>query len=149
MGSSNLPSEMISAFLMAQFEELDTINNLRKEVFNKYYDGTRELEEMGKVIRPIIPDYNDINYHMFYLILNSEKERNNLLEYFKQNDIIGTLHYLPLHTSPMGLEMGYKEGDLPITESISSRLIRLPMYAGLTNEEVDKVLFHLKEFFKK
>ena len=149
MGSSYLPSEMISAFLMAQFEELDTINNLRKEVFNKYYDGTRELEEMGKVRRPIIPDYNDINYHMFYLILNSEKERNNLLEYFKQNDIIGTLHYLPLHTSPMGLEMGYKEGDLPITESISSRLIRLPMYAGLTNEEVDKVLFHLKEFFKK
>ena len=149
MGSSYLPSEMISAFLMAQFEELDTINNLRKEVFNKYYDGTRELEEMGKVRRPIIPDYNDINYHMFYLILNSEKERNNLLEYFKQNDIIGTFHYLPLHTSPMGLEMGYKEGDLPITESISSRLIRLPMYAGLTNEEVDKVLFHLKEFFKK
>ena len=149
MGSSYLPSEMISAFLMAQFEELDTINNIRKEVFNKYYDGTRELEEMGKVRRPIIPDYNDINYHMFYLILNSEKERNNLLEYFKQNDIIGTLHYLPLHTSPMGLEMGYKEGDLPITESISSRLIRLPMYAGLTNEEVDKVLFHLKEFFKK
>lgn len=149
MGSSYLPSEMISAFLMAQFEELDTINNLRKEMFNKYYDGTRELEEMGKVRRPIIPDYNDINYHMFYLILNSEKERNNLLEYFKQNDIIGTFHYLPLHTSPMGLEMGYKEGDLPITESISSRLIRLPMYAGLTNEEVDKVLFHLKEFFKK
>lgn len=147
MGSSYLPSDIISAFLMAQFDEIDTINNLRKSVFEKYYNGTKKLEEMGMLKRPFIPKYNEINYHMLYLILNSEKERNDLLEHLKENDIIATFHYLPLHTSPMGLEMGYKEGDLPITESISSRIIRLPLYAGLSDEEVEKVLFHLKNFF--
>lgn len=148
MGSSFLSSDLLSAFLLAQFESLEEINTLRGEVYNYYNTATEQLEKLGYIRRPIIPEYNEINYHMFYLILNSAEERDNLLKFYKENQIGAVFHYLPLHTAPMGLEMGYKEGDLPITEDLSSRLIRLPLYAGLTKEEYTSVIDLLYKFFK-
>lgn len=147
MGSSYLPSDILAAFLLAQFEKMEEINELRGAVFNRYFDRTEKLEKLGLVRRPFIPEYNDINYHMFYLITNSNEERNNLLEAFKKEQIVATFHYLPLHTAPMGLEMGYKEGDLPVTEDLSARLIRLPLYADLTEEQIDKIVKVLYDFF--
>lgn len=148
MGSSLLPSDLLSAFLYAQFEQIDEINNMRGEVFDNYNKGLKELETRGLLRRPIIPEYNEINYHMFYIILNSEKERNGLMNYLKAKDILSVFHYLPLHTSPMGMRMGYSVGDLPITEDLSARLLRLPMYAGLKKEEVNYIIDCIKEYFK-
>lgn len=148
MGSSYLPSDILSSFLLAQFEQLEEINDLRGKAFNAYYEGTKKLEELGLIRRPFIPSYNKINYHMYYMIMESEERRNELLKFLKERDIIATFHYLPLHTSPMGLEMGYKEGDLPVTEDLSARLIRLPLYAGIKEEEVNQVIDAIYEFFK-
>lgn len=147
MGTSLLPSDMLSAFLLAQFEKLDEINFLRKNIFNKYYKKLRKLEQKGLLKRPYIPQYNDINYHMFYILLNDENTRDNLMKYLKEKGISAVFHYLPLHTAPMGKSMGYKEGDLKVTESISARLLRLPMYAGLKDDEVDMVVEEIYRFF--
>jgi len=147
MGSSLLPSDMLSAFLWAQFEELNEINDMRGQVFNKYYEGLADLEESECLRRPITPSFNEINYHMFYILLNSEEERNNLIGYLKEDGVLAVFHYLPLHTAPMGEQIGYKEGDLPVTEDISSRLLRLPMYAGLNCDDVDKVIMSIHNYF--
>lgn len=147
MGTSLLPSDILSAFLLAQFEQLNEINDMRGEVFNKYYESLEELEQKGFLRRPIIANYNEINYHMFYILLNSEEERNNLMAYLKDNDALAVFHYLPLHTSPMGKNMGYKEGDLPVTEDISARLLRLPMYAGLQQQELEYIVDNISNYF--
>ena len=140
IGSSYLPSEMLAAFLHAQFEQLDEINNKRKFVFNYYSKYLKKLETQGILRLPIIPEGRECNAHMFYILLNSEKERNNLMDKLKENGILAVFHYIPLHTSPMGIKMGYKVGDLPITENLSGRLLRLPMYADLREEELKYIM---------
>jgi len=148
MGTSLLPSDMLSGFLLAQFEQLEEINELRGKVFDSYYNELSKLEELGLVRRPIVPEYNEINYHLFYLILKSEDERNALLDFMKKREITSTFHYLPLHTSDMGQKMGYNKGDLPITEDLSARLIRLPLYADLNKEEIEKIIDSIYDYFK-
>jgi len=140
IGSSYLPSDMLAAFLYAQFEQLDEINNKRKLIFNYYYKHLKEMEDKGLLRLPIIPEGRECNAHMFYILLNSEKERNNLMDKLKQNGILAVFHYIPLHTSPMGIKMGYRVGDLPITENLSGRLLRLPMYADLGEEELEYIV---------
>jgi len=143
IGSSFLPSEILAAFLYAQFEQLDEINNKRKFIFNYYYKHLKDLEDQGILRLPIIPEGRECNAHMFYILLNSEKERNKLMEKLKEKNILSVFHYLPLHTSPMGKKLGYKKGDLPITENISGRLLRLPMYADLKIAELDYIIKEL------
>jgi len=140
IGSSYLPSDMLAAFLYAQFEQLDEINNKRKFVFNYYYENLKDLEDRGILRLPIIPEGRECNAHMFYILLNSEKERNDLMSKLKEKGIHAVFHYIPLHTAPMGLKMGYKVGDLPITENLSGRLLRLPMYADLKNSELNYII---------
>lgn len=135
IGSSYLPSDMSAAFLYAQFKKLNEIKSLREKVYNYYYKSLRDLEDKGILRLPVIPEDCLGNYHMFYVLLNSEKERDYIMDRLKENGIWAVFHYVPLHMSPMGKQLGYKEGDLPKTEELSGRLLRLPMYAGLTEEE--------------
>jgi len=140
IGSSYLPSDMLAAFLYAQFEQLDEINGKRKFIFNNYYKHLKKLENRGILRLPIIPEGRECNYHMFYILLNSERERNNLMYKLKDNGILAVFHYIPLHSAPMGLKMGYKVGDLPITENLSGRILRLPMYADLREKELGYIV---------
>ena len=140
IGSSYLPSDMLAAFLYAQFEQLDEIDSKRKFVFNYYYKHLKKLEEKGILRLPVISEGCECNAHMFYILLNCEKERNDLMHKLKDNGIHAVFHYLPLHTAPMGLKMGYKMGDLPITEDLSGRLLRLPMYADLSEKELEYIV---------
>ena len=140
IGSSYLPSDMLAAFLYAQFEQLDEISNKRKYIFDYYHEHLKKLEDQGILRLPIIPEGRECNAHMFYILLNSEKERNNLMAELKENGIHAIFHYIPLHISTMGIKMGYKVGDLPITKNLSGRLIRLPMYADLGEKELEYIV---------
>lgn len=144
IGSSYLASDILAAFLYAQFEQLDVINNIRKNIYEYYYENLKPLEERELLRLPVIPKGCESNYHMFYIVLPTEEERNRVMEELKRVGIMAIFHYLPLHTSPMGLKMGYQKGDLPMTEEYSSRLLRLPLYSGLHKEELDYIVSQLK-----
>lgn len=139
MGSSYLPAELPVALLYSQLMKYDEIMTKRMYVWNTYHALFEELEKQGKIIRPFIPEYNEHNAHMYYLILPNMELRDKFIQKMKEHDIQTVFHYIPLHLSPMGQKMGYKEGDLPKTEEYAGRLVRLPMYAGMTQEELDKI----------
>lgn len=145
IGSSYLPSDILAALLYAQLERSEEIMNKRMHIWNTYNENLKDLENSGKLIRPFIPDYAQHNAHMYYIILPTEEIRNNLMDKLKENEIISTFHYIPLHTSPVGLSLGYKKGDLPKTEEYSSRLLRLPLYADMTEEEIQRVCNEIKK----
>ncbi|MEW9093558.1 MAG: dTDP-4-amino-4,6-dideoxygalactose transaminase [Clostridiaceae bacterium] len=144
VGSSYLPSDILAAFLWAQFEMLDQIQEMREKVYNSYYFELESLERQGKLKLPIIPKYCESNYHMFYILLNSEKERDNLMYKLKEKGIGAVFHYVPLHESPMGQKFGYKLGDLHITENLSRRILRLPMYPELKAQEIEYIVKNIK-----
>jgi dTDP-4-amino-4,6-dideoxygalactose transaminase len=148
VGSSYLPSEINSAFLFAQLLQLDPITSRRREIYEFYLDHLRPLEELGVLRLPVIPDSCESNYHMFYVILPDSKVREGLRSYLKQNGIEATFHYVPLHSSPMGKSLGYAAGDLPITEDLSSRLLRLPIYPDLTQDEQSLIVHHLNVYLQ-
>ncbi len=139
IGSSYLPSDILSAILYGQLERFDEIMKKRMDIWNKYNDFFEKYEKEGKVIRPYIPSECEHNAHMYYLILPTAEKRDELIAYLKSKEIGAPFHYIPLHLSPVGERYGYKEGDLPYTEEYSSRLIRLPLYADMTKEEVNMV----------
>jgi len=144
IGSSYLPSDILAAFLWAQFQELDNINELRRTIYNRYYETLLPYEERGILRLPVIPPNCESNFHMFYILLPDENRRNEVIYKLKVKGINSVFHYIPLHSSPMGQQFGYKVGDLPITEDLSSRLLRLPMYAGMTMDEQEYVLENLQ-----
>lgn len=146
VGSSFLLSDVSAAFLYAQLEKLDEINQKRKAIFDFYYENLKELENDGKMRLPIIPEGCQTNYHLFYMLLPSMEKRNQLMDQLKSEGISATFHYVPLHSSPMGAKFGYKEDDMPITEGISKRLLRLPFYADLGLEEQGFVVSMVKKF---
>ena len=148
VGSSYLPSDILSAYLLAQFEAIDEINNKRKTVFDSYYKGLTKLQERGKLRLPIIPKYAETNYHMFYILLNTNGERNNLMDFLKTKGIQSVFHYIPLHSSPIGVSLGYKSEDLPKTEELSGRLLRLPMYAELGQDEISYIIKNIEIYFE-
>lgn len=148
-GSSYLMSDMLAAILYAQFEKLDEIQEKRKAIYEKYYNSLKELENNGKLILPTIPNYCSSNYHIFYILLPSEEHRDSLMNYLKMNKIGAVFHYIPLHTSPMGRMLGYQLGDLPITESISSRLLRLPIFPELSNDNIDCIIEKIYTWISK
>lgn len=143
MGSSYLPSEINAAVLWNQLEHMDEIQKKRKKIFRIYYDGLKYLEDEGKLRLPIINDYAECNYHMFYMLLNSEKERNEMISYLKKNDIQAVFHYIPLHTSNLYINR-WRDLKLPITENLSGRLIRLPMYYSLSHKEIHFIITTIK-----
>jgi len=102
--------------------------------------------ERGLLSLPKIPAYVTSNYHIFFVLMESETRRNQALSFFREKGIGTTFHYLPLHLSPVGLRIGYSEGDFPVTESVSGRLLRLPMYPSLTEDAVAHVVSTMKDF---
>ncbi|MBQ1838244.1 MAG: dTDP-4-amino-4,6-dideoxygalactose transaminase [Ruminococcus sp.] len=148
-GSSYLPSDMNAAYLWAQLQEAEKINNDRLASWNKYYVAFAELEEKGYVQRPIIPDECKHNAHMFYLKAKDLEERTALLSFLKENDILAVFHYIPLHSAPAGKRFGRFHGTDEVTTRESDRLLRLPMYYGLSDEDINKVIDTVIRFYHK
>ena len=115
------------------------------KIWNVYNDFFDKYEKEKKLIRPFIPKDCKHNAHMYYVILPTEEKRDELISYLKENGISASFHYVPLHTSPVGKKYGYKIGDLPITEEYSSRLIRLPLYADMSKDDLDYILDVLRK----
>ena len=147
IGSSFLPSELITAFLYAQFEHAEEITKRRLSCWNHYRAGLESFEQQGLMRLPTIPSHCQHNAHTFFLLLENEKTRNALIGYLSKRGITVTFHYIPLHTSPMGLSMGYRPGMLPITESVSGRILRLPLFYDLRLEEQDQIMDGITDFF--
>lgn len=148
-GSSYLPSDMNAAFLWAQLEQCDKIQNYRMIVWNKYYEEFNTLLKCigGGYRLPVIPENCIHNAHMFYLITKSLEERTELIKFLKENDILAVFHYIPLHSAPAGLKFGRFDGEDEITTLYSERLVRLPLYYGLTEDDQNKVIECVKKFY--
>lgn len=151
VGSSFLPGELIAAFLWAQLEEAKNITQERLKIWQCYHDLFQSLEEKGILRRPIIPSDCQHNAHMYYVLLAPEIDRQKVLEILKSNEISSVFHYIPLHSSPAGQRYGRANGELNVTNSQSERLIRLPLWVGLSleqQERVVKVLSHATYYYR-
>lgn len=147
-GSSYLPSELGAAFLYAQLNEAEKINEVRTARYNRYYDGLRELEKRGCITLPTVPKECTHNAHMFYIKTRSFGERCGFIEHMKEKGISCMFHYVPLHSSPFGVKCSRFCGEDRYTTSTANTLVRLPMYKDLTEAEVDYVLENIYSFFK-
>ena len=139
VGSSYLPGEIISAFLAAQFEEAQAITTRRLALWDRYHAWAEPFERAGRLRRPIIPAHCTHNAHMYYLLLRDLDDRTHFIESLKAKDIGAVFHYIPLHSSPAGRKYGRTHGDLEVTDSLSDRLVRMPLWVGL-EEHMDVVL---------
>ena len=148
-GSSYLPSELNAAYLWAELEMADEINNDRLASWARYYDGLSSLEQQGIVELPYIPEECEHNAHMFYVKAADLEERTKLIAHLKEKDVQAVFHYVPLHSAPAGKMYGYMAGEDRYTTKESERLLRLPMYYGLTEAETDKVISAVKDFYGK
>ena len=147
-GSSYLPSDMNAAYLWAQLEMAEEINDHRLDCWNRYYDNLKEIKEAGKIELPTIPESCVHNAHMFYLKAKDLEERTAFIDFMKQKDILTVFHYIPLHSAPAGVKYGRFHGEDEYTTKESERLVRLPMYYSLSLEEVDYISEAVKEFYR-
>jgi len=148
-GDSYLPSEINAAYLWAQLERADEINNNRLHSWSEYNDTFKELEKSGNVQLPVIPEECVHNAHMYYLKCKNLLERTELISFLKQNEIAATFHYVPLHSAPAGMKYGRFAGEDRFTTSESDKLVRLPMYYGLTEQDRKHVIAKVYEFYQK
>lgn len=146
IGSSYLPSDMLAAYLYAQLEVQEQIQAKRREVWEYYHKHLQDWAEKHGIRLPIVPDHCEQAYHMFYLLMPSLEKRQALIAHLKAQNIISAFHYLPLHLSEMGQKFGGKEGDCPVTEDVSDRLVRLPFYNDLTEADLARVVAAICEF---
>jgi dTDP-4-amino-4,6-dideoxygalactose transaminase len=146
IGSSYLPSDLLAAFLRAQLEHREQIQSARQRLWENYMRELSGWATDNDVRLPTIPPECEQSYHMFYLILPSLDSRRALISHLSQREIFAVFHYLPLHLSPMGRTFGGREGDCPVTEKISERLLRLPFYTGMTTTEQTQVIEAVSEF---
>ena len=146
-GDSYLPSELNAAYLYAQLENADKINNDRLYTWNIYNEAFSELSSLGKFKIPTIPEGCIHNAHMYYLKCNSLEERSELISFLKRNDIIAVFHYVPLHSSPAGSKFGRFSGIDEYTTKESDKLVRLPMYYGMKDFDRNKVIDNVKRFY--
>ena len=146
-GSSYLPSDMNAAYLWAQLQKADEINENRLQSWNRYYEGLKDLEEAGKIELPYIPEYCEHNAHMFYIKAKDLEERSALISYLKENGVTAVFHYIPLHTAPAGKEYGRFHGEDKYTTKESERIIRLPMYYELDEQDAEKVMDLIHTFY--
>lgn len=146
-GSSYLPSDMNAAYLYAQLEVAEEINNARLAVWNRYYENLVSLAEQGRIELPVVPADCVHNAHMFYIKAADMEERTALIDFLKENDILSVFHYIPLHTAPAGQKFGRFHGEDKYTTRESERLLRLPMYYKLTPDDADFISGKVKEFY--
>lgn len=147
-GSSYLPSELNAAYLYAQLEQADLISSKRLASWNKYYECLKPLADKGLIELPFIPEYCTYNAHMFYIKAKDIDERTRLIDYLKANEIGAVFHYIPLHSAPAGIKYGRFHGDDKFTTKESERLVRLPMYYGLTEKDVETVCEIVNKFYE-
>jgi dTDP-4-amino-4,6-dideoxygalactose transaminase len=145
VGSSFLLSDMLAAFLLPQLEQAETVLRRRQALYNAYMAELAGLQREGKIRLPVIPADCQSNYHLFHVLLPSEEERNRLLGALRQGGVEAVFHYVPLHSSPMGQRFGYRAGDLPVTENVSRRLLRLPLYPGLRWRQHERIISLVKK----
>lgn len=146
-GSSYLPSDMNAAYLWAQLEMAETINQNRLESWNHYYDALKDLAAAGKIELPYVPEGCQHNAHMFYLKAKNLEERSKLIAYLKENGVLAVFHYIPLHTAPAGKEYGRFHGEDIYTTKESERLVRLPLYYNMSECDQEKVIELVKKFY--
>ena len=146
-GSSYLPSDMNAAYLYAQLEMAEEINDHRLALWNQYYEELLPLKERGILELPTIPEGCVHNAHMFYIKAKDLEERTELISYLKENGILAVFHYIPLHTAPAGRQFGRFHGEDVYTTKESERLCRLPMFYKLTAEEVSYITGKIREFY--
>ncbi len=146
MGSSYLPSEILAAVLKSHLEEKEFIQNKRKQVWETYRQTLSDWAREHDIRLPYIPSYCEQAYHMFYLLMPDLKTRQAFINYMKEHEILCVFHYVPLHTSDMGKKFGYKIGDLPITETLSEQLVRLPFYNSLGLVEQEEIIETIIKF---
>lgn len=147
IGSSFLPSELMAAFLWAQLEKIEVIQDKRKKLWNKYHELLLTLAEKGYFKLPEIPIYATNNAHMFYLVCNSLEERSALIKHLRENDVQAVFHYLSLHSSPYYQDK-HDGRSLPNCDCFADCLLRLPMYYDLVEEQVEQVCKQMKKFYK-
>ncbi len=146
VGSSYLPSEVLAAFLVAQLEAWESIQSRRQAAWSRYraeLSGWAEARGFGV---PFVPAECEHPAHLFYLLLPTLERRQAFIAHMSQNGIVTPFHYVPLHTSIMGRKLGYTDGDCPVTENISDRLVRLPLYASITSEDQARVIEQILTF---
>lgn len=148
VGSSYLPGELISAFLWAQLEQAESITAARISAWNYYHEKLLGLESLDLIRRPIVPKDCKHNAHMYYILLNPEIDRHKLLNALKESGIYSVFHYVPLHSSPAGKLYGRSHGSLDVTNSLSERIVRLPIWVGLTNTQQDLIVGILYKILK-
>lgn len=147
-GSSYLPSDMNAAYLYAQLEMAEEINNARLACWDRYYENLKPLAEAGKIELPVIPEGCVHNAHMFYIKAKDIEERTELIAFLKSKEIMSVFHYIPLHTAPAGQKYARFHGEDKYTTRESERLTRLPMFYGLTLEQVDYICEQVKSFYE-
>ncbi len=147
VGSSCVLSDLLAAFLYAQLEHIEEIVSKRRSLYETYYEALQPLAARGLLTLPTVPDACESNYHMFYVVVNDAGTRTALIEHLKQKSILAVFHYVPLHTSAVGQKMKYEPGMLPVTESISERLLRLPFYYELSEDDVRYVVREISSFY--
>ena len=146
VGSSYLPSELLAAVLWAQLESAQKIQLRRGQIWQRYNRELAVWAEENAVRMPFVPTNCEQPFHMFYLLMPSLEFRTSFISYMKANGIMCVFHYLPLHLSDMGLKYGGKAGDCPVTEVISDRLVRLPFFYNLTDDEQDRIIRSIMTF---
>ena len=147
IGSSFLPSEIIAAYLYAQLENLDSIQSKRKKIWETYYEGLKNLSDIGIMI-PFIPDYATNNAHMFYLVCSDLRQRTSLIEHLKNNGILAVFHYQSLHNSPY-YKSKHDKREIPFSDRYTDCLVRLPLFYELNDNDLKRIIDTVKEFFIK
>lgn len=147
-GSSYLPSDMNAAYLYAQLEQAEEINQERMNAWDRYYKNLKPLADAGKIELPIVPEECVHNAHMFYIKTKDIKERTAFIDFLEKKGIMTVFHYIPLHSAPAGKKFGYFHGEDKYTTKESERLTRLPLYYGLSVEEVDGICNVINEFYQ-
>ena len=147
-GTSFLPSDILAAILSAQMERYDEIMEKRMNVWNIYHEQLMELEKEKKLVRQFVPDNVEHNAHMYNIVLPTENMRTKLVMELKKKEIMAYICYVPLHSAPMGLKLGYHPEDCPVTEDYGKRVLRLPLYADMTSEDAQKVVDTIEKILK-
>jgi dTDP-4-amino-4,6-dideoxygalactose transaminase len=148
VGSSYLPSDMLAAFLVGQIENMEVITKRRGAIFQLYEAILAPLVERGSIHIAEVPQHCVSNYHMFYVLTADVEERTALIEHLRAAGILAVFHYVPLHSSPFAQSLGIPRTHLPVTDDVSARLLRLPMYFDLTDQEVEEVAGHVLDFYR-
>jgi dTDP-4-amino-4,6-dideoxygalactose transaminase len=150
IGSSFLPPDTMGAMLGTQLDKMERIQSRRAAIHARYDAGFSDLAAAGQLTLPTIPDHIRSNHHLYYVLMKDEQTRNDALTYFKDRGVGTTFHYLPLHLAPVGRDLlGCRPGEFPVTESVSTRLLRLPIYPDLTEEEQQYVIETMHTFFAR